>query len=76
MGEGDTVHGFLFRDPAAQRDLVASTFAGDGWEVPRLVAAMRTADDLFFDVVSQIRMPRGRPAGSCSSATPPPRPRS
>ncbi len=69
VGEGDTVHGFLnfsldeppfhaFRDPAAQRELVASTFAGDGWEIPRLVAAMRTADDLFFDVVSQIRMPR------------------
>jgi 2-polyprenyl-6-methoxyphenol hydroxylase-like FAD-dependent oxidoreductase len=73
-GEPDRVHGFLsfgrtdppfaaFRDPAAQRALVASVFAGGGWEVPRMVAAMRTADDLFFDVVSQIRMPawsRGR----------------
>ncbi|MFC4533124.1 FAD-dependent monooxygenase [Sphaerisporangium dianthi] len=69
VGDGDTVHGFLsfsraeppfeaFRDPDAQRDLVASIFADDQWEVPRLVAAMRTADDLFFDVVSQIRMPR------------------
>ncbi|TKK78800.1 FAD-dependent oxidoreductase [Herbidospora galbida] len=69
VGDGGTVHGFLnfsldeppfhaFRDPEAQRDLVASVFAGDGWEIPRLVAAMRTADDLFFDVVSQIRMPR------------------
>ncbi|MET8162065.1 FAD-dependent monooxygenase [Sphaerisporangium sp. NPDC005289] len=69
VGDGDTVHGFLsfsrpeppfeaFRDPVAQRDLVASIFAGDQWEVPRLVTAMRTADDLFFDVVSQIRMPR------------------
>ncbi|WP_061297581.1 FAD-dependent monooxygenase [Herbidospora cretacea] len=69
VGDGATVHGFLnfsrdeppfhaFREPAAQRDLVASVFAGDGWEVPRLVAAMRSADDLFFDVVSQIRMPR------------------
>ncbi|MET8143804.1 FAD-dependent monooxygenase [Sphaerisporangium sp. NPDC005288] len=69
VGDGDTVHGFLsfsrpeppfeaFRDPAAQRDLVASIFAGDQWEVPRLVTAMHAADDLFFDVVSQIRMPR------------------
>jgi len=65
----ERLHGFLvfrrsdpplaaFRDPAAQRDLVAAAFAGDGWEVPRLVAAMRAADDLYFDVVSQIRMPR------------------
>ena len=40
-----------------QLELVERTFAGDGWEVPRLLAAMRTADDLYFDSVSQIRMP-------------------
>ncbi|MEU7479591.1 FAD-dependent monooxygenase [Lentzea sp. NPDC042327] len=68
VGEEPTVHGFLsftraeapfgaFHDPLAQRDLVAEVFAGDGWEVPRLVAAMRSAEDLFFDTVSQIRMP-------------------
>jgi 2-polyprenyl-6-methoxyphenol hydroxylase-like FAD-dependent oxidoreductase len=39
-----------------QVELVERAFAGDGWEVPRLLAAMRTADDLFFDSVSQIRM--------------------
>lgn len=75
-GKPDRVHAFLsfgraeppygaFADPAAQRELVASVFAGGGWEVPRMIAAMRTADDLFFDVVSQIRMPawsRGRVA--------------
>jgi 2-polyprenyl-6-methoxyphenol hydroxylase-like FAD-dependent oxidoreductase len=66
--DSDELHGFLvlarpeppydaFRDPAAQRDLVAATFAGDGWKIPAMVAAMRDADDLFFDVVSQIRMP-------------------
>jgi 2-polyprenyl-6-methoxyphenol hydroxylase-like FAD-dependent oxidoreductase len=63
------LHGFLnfalpeapfdaFRDPEAQRDLVSSVFAGYEWEIPRMTAAMRTADDLFFDVVSQIHMPR------------------
>ncbi|MFK4067088.1 FAD-dependent monooxygenase [Streptomyces sp. NPDC029674] len=69
-GEGDDeVHAFLnfaqpeppfgaFRDPRAQRDLVAAVFADAGWEVPGMLAAMRDADDLFFDVVSQIRMPR------------------
>ncbi|WP_413755833.1 FAD-dependent monooxygenase [Streptomyces sp. MMBL 11-3] len=65
---GERVHGFLtfglaepplraFRDPEAQRDLVASHFPDRQWEVPRLVAAMREADDLFFDVVSQIHLP-------------------
>lgn len=28
-----------------------------GWEVPRLLKAMRQAQDLYFDTVSQIRMP-------------------
>lgn len=69
VGERESVHGFLsfarpeapfgaFRDPEAQRDLVTEVFAGDGWEVPQLVKAMHAADDLFFDTVSQIRMPR------------------
>ncbi|WP_410590412.1 FAD-dependent monooxygenase [Amycolatopsis sp. lyj-23] len=67
--DSEEVHGFLvfarpeppleaFRDPEAQRDLIARTFEGEGWEIPRMVAAMRQADDLFFDVISQIRMPR------------------
>ncbi|HKQ43061.1 MAG TPA: FAD-dependent oxidoreductase [Pseudonocardia sp.] len=76
VGDHPQVHGFLnfalpeppfaaFRDPAAQRELVAAVFADDGWEVPDMVRAMPTADDLFFDVISQIRMPacsRGRVA--------------
>ncbi|MCA1218339.1 FAD-dependent monooxygenase [Streptomyces sp. 8L] len=64
----EPMHGFLnftleeppfdaFRDPRAQRELVASKFTDTRWEIPRLVAAMREADDLFFDVVSQIHMP-------------------
>lgn len=46
------------RNLDAQRDLVAATFAGAGWEVPGMVDAMRDADDLFFDMAGQIRMPR------------------
>ncbi|MEU3962450.1 FAD-dependent monooxygenase [Streptomyces buecherae] len=46
------------RDPATQRELVAATFAHDGWEIPEMVAAMHRATDPFFDTVSQIRMPR------------------
>jgi 2-polyprenyl-6-methoxyphenol hydroxylase-like FAD-dependent oxidoreductase len=69
VGDDDEVHAFLnfahpeppsdaFRDPEAQRDLVSSAFADAGWEVPAMIAAMRDADDLFFDAVGQIRMPR------------------
>jgi 2-polyprenyl-6-methoxyphenol hydroxylase-like FAD-dependent oxidoreductase len=42
---------------AEQFELVELAFAGDGWEVPRLLAAMRMAADPFFDSVSQIHMP-------------------
>ncbi|MFD5388026.1 FAD-dependent monooxygenase [Streptomyces sp. NPDC127074] len=68
VGDNDEVHAFLtfhrpeppldaLRNPDAQRDLVATAFAGAGWEVPRMVDALRDADDLFFDTAGQIRMP-------------------
>jgi 2-polyprenyl-6-methoxyphenol hydroxylase-like FAD-dependent oxidoreductase len=47
----------VLRDPEAQRDLVAATFAGDGWEIPAMVAALSNARDPFFDTVSQVHMP-------------------
>ncbi|MFD6443538.1 FAD-dependent monooxygenase [Promicromonospora sp. NPDC060204] len=64
----DDLHAFLnfyqpeqplhvLRDPDAQRDLVARTYAGAGWEVASIVEAMHQADDLFFDTAGQIRMP-------------------
>ncbi|GAB2588153.1 FAD-dependent monooxygenase [Kribbella endophytica] len=64
----EPVHGFLtfqqdvppydaFRDPAAQRDLVTQKFPHRGWYIPQLVEAMRSSENLFFDVVSQIHMP-------------------
>ncbi|MFD9940477.1 FAD-dependent monooxygenase [Nonomuraea sp. NPDC059023] len=68
VGDNDDVHAFLnfarpqppfdaFPDPEAQRNLVAEVFADAGWEVPGMLAAMRETDDVFFDAVSQIRMP-------------------
>ena len=42
---------------AEQIERTAAVFADGGWEVPRMVEALRHADDLFFDTVSQIRMP-------------------
>jgi 2-polyprenyl-6-methoxyphenol hydroxylase-like FAD-dependent oxidoreductase len=41
-----------------QVERTAQVFVGGGWQVPRLVEAMRRSDDLYFDTVSQIRMPR------------------
>ncbi|MFD9902675.1 FAD-dependent monooxygenase [Streptomyces sp. NPDC059063] len=66
--DSDELHAFLnfhqpqppfhaLRNPEAQRDLVAATFAGAGWEVPAMVNALHDADDLFFDTAGQIRMP-------------------
>ncbi|AGP53498.1 FAD-dependent monooxygenase [Streptomyces rapamycinicus] len=68
VGDHDELHAFLtfhqpeppfeaLRNTDAQRDLVATVFAGAGWEVPGMVNAMRDADDLFFDTAGQIRMP-------------------
>jgi 2-polyprenyl-6-methoxyphenol hydroxylase-like FAD-dependent oxidoreductase len=44
------------RDTATQRRLLAEAFAGVGWEVPRLLAALPDAPDFYFDSCSQIRM--------------------
>ncbi|WP_019548927.1 FAD-dependent monooxygenase [Streptomyces sulphureus] len=46
------------RDVAAQQELVAQRFAGLGWETPRLLRAMHTAPDFFFDSVGQVRLDR------------------
>jgi 2-polyprenyl-6-methoxyphenol hydroxylase-like FAD-dependent oxidoreductase len=45
-------------DVEQQRQLLASVFTGKAWEVSRLMEKMRTASDLYFDAVSQIRMQR------------------
>lgn len=66
--QADSLHAFLtftrprpplevYRDRRSQRRLVADTFASDAWHVPRMVEAMTRAEDLFFDVVSQIHLP-------------------
>lgn len=84
-GTSDTLHGYLvftraeppfgeYRDPETRRELVAQTYKGVGWHAPRMVSAMLDADDLFFDAVSQIKMPtwsKGRIAlvGDAAHAT-------
>ncbi|MFI8215595.1 FAD-dependent monooxygenase [Streptomyces sp. NPDC085932] len=69
VGDDDEVHAFLnfahpeppydaLRNAQAQRALIDEVFADAGWEVPGMLAALRDADDLYFDAVGQIRMPR------------------
>ncbi len=62
---GEIKAGFSFRsepitydrqDIAGQQDLLARRFAGAGWEAPRLLAAMRTAPDFFFDSMGQVHL--------------------
>lgn len=44
-------------DRAAQERLLRGTLADKGWEVPAMLEVMSRAPDLYFDSVSQIRMP-------------------
>lgn len=65
---GHAIAAFLFRhgplpgrwhrDTMLQRQVLAHEFADTGWHVPDLLARMRTSEDLYFDAVSQVRMPR------------------
>lgn len=44
------------RDRAQQERLLADAYAGEGWEVPRLLEAMSSAPDFYFDSLSQVKM--------------------
>jgi 2-polyprenyl-6-methoxyphenol hydroxylase-like FAD-dependent oxidoreductase len=44
-------------DPQRQRDSIARAFADDGWQVPEMIAAMKDAEDFYFDATMQIHMP-------------------
>jgi 2-polyprenyl-6-methoxyphenol hydroxylase-like FAD-dependent oxidoreductase len=44
------------RDVAQQRQIVTEAFAGMGWRVPQLLAAMAQAPDFYFDTVSQVHL--------------------
>jgi 2-polyprenyl-6-methoxyphenol hydroxylase-like FAD-dependent oxidoreductase len=45
------------RDVAAQKRLVAASFAGLGWEVPRLLEGLESSDDFYLDSLSQVELP-------------------
>jgi 2-polyprenyl-6-methoxyphenol hydroxylase-like FAD-dependent oxidoreductase len=43
-------------DREAQQEMLASRFAGAGWEVPRLLDAMRSAADFYFEAAGQVHL--------------------
>ena len=43
-------------DIEAQKKILRKAFEGDGWELPQILDALDTCNDLYFDRVSQIRM--------------------
>jgi 2-polyprenyl-6-methoxyphenol hydroxylase-like FAD-dependent oxidoreductase len=53
---------FVFRaehdGAGTPKDQLRNQFGAAGWECPRILAALEGVDDLYFDVVSQIRMDR------------------
>jgi 2-polyprenyl-6-methoxyphenol hydroxylase-like FAD-dependent oxidoreductase len=59
------VAGFDYRDTSQHKRILTETYAGGGWRVPDLLEQVRTAPDLYFDSVSQVRLrswSRGRVA--------------
>lgn len=61
-GTGRAGAAFLFRAPpsagADPHALLAHRYAGMGWRVPELLERARAADDLWFDAISRVRLPR------------------
>ncbi len=51
------IPGFHHRDSAQRKRLLAEAFAGEGWRVPELLGYVADTDDLYFDSVSQVRLP-------------------
>ena len=63
------------RDVAEQKQIVRDRFREEAWQIPELLRRMEDAADLYFDMISQVRMDhwsKGRTvllgdAGYCSS---------
>lgn len=43
---------------ARQKAFLRERFADAGWETPRILSAMEGADDFYFDVLRQVKLPR------------------
>jgi 2-polyprenyl-6-methoxyphenol hydroxylase-like FAD-dependent oxidoreductase len=62
---GPEIAGVDYRDTGRHKRIVADAYPGAGWRVPELLDRLRDTEDLYFDSVSQVRLPawaRGRVA--------------
>ncbi|MFF5976845.1 FAD-dependent monooxygenase [Streptomyces sp. NPDC012769] len=67
-GETSAKNSFVFRSPeelpyhhrdfGAQKRVLSEAFAGDGWEIPRLIGHAADATDFYLDSISLIEMDR------------------
>ena len=48
---------FDYRDTGQHKRLLAAAFADAAWRVPELLTRSQRSDDLYFDSVSQVRLP-------------------
>ena len=65
---GNAIAAFIFRhgqvqdmdhrDAGMHKRLVAEVFSDAGWRVPQLLDRVMDSDDLYFDAVSQVQLPR------------------
>lgn len=63
LRDDKTLFLFIFRadredDTMSPTERLRHEFGSAGWECPHMLDAINDADDLYFDVVSQVRMPR------------------
>jgi 2-polyprenyl-6-methoxyphenol hydroxylase-like FAD-dependent oxidoreductase len=54
---GPAIAGFDYRDTEQHRRIVTEAYEGVGWRVPDLLGRLRKTEDLYFDSVSQVRLP-------------------
>ncbi|MFG1821441.1 FAD-dependent monooxygenase [Microbispora bryophytorum] len=50
--------GFDHRDTEQHKRMLTEAFAGVSWRAPELLERVSVTDDLYFDSVSQVRLPR------------------
>ncbi|AWS48524.1 FAD-dependent monooxygenase [Streptosporangium sp. 'caverna'] len=54
---GPAITDFDHRDTEQHRRIVTKAYAGAGWRVPQLLERLQRTEDLYFDSVSQVRLP-------------------
>src|SRR5947209_2662273 len=47
-----------WRNVERQKELITQAFTGLGWHVPHLLASLPGAEELYFDSISRVRLPR------------------